>query len=166
MIADNTLATSIWTRVKTLGWRRASGEIMQSGNGRKPMTLRGLQEKKGNAENVTENRYLLILQCVNLHCYGNERRSKYICKLIEMRKNTSVALDIVTKKLPNEFLTPSKKLGSGSKPTPYPNLNVLQSIQMMLILLLDPERRGGIYSLMEPKSYLLLPTLKKKSILI
>lgn len=79
-----------------------------------------------------------------------------------MRKNTSVALDIVTKKLPNEFLTPSKKLGSGSKPTPYPDLNVLQSIQMMLILLLDPELRGGIYSLMEPKSYLLLPTLKKK----
>lgn len=139
------------------------GEIMYSGNGRKPMTLRSLQEKKGNAENVTENRYFLILKWENLHCYGNGRRSRYICKLIEMReKNTSVALDIVTKKLPNEFLTPSKKLGSGSKPTPYPNLNVLQSIQLMLILLLDPELRGGIYSLMEPKSYLLLPTLKKK----
>lgn len=26
MIADNPLATSIWTRVKTLGWRRASGK--------------------------------------------------------------------------------------------------------------------------------------------
>lgn len=46
MIADNTLATSIWTRVKTLGWRRASGEIMHSGNGRKPMTLRGLQVQR------------------------------------------------------------------------------------------------------------------------
>lgn len=70
----------------------------------------------------------LILKCIDLYYCENGRRSRYICKLIEMQGaggggggNTSVALDIVTKKLPNEFLTPSKKFGSGSKPTPYPN---------------------------------------------
>lgn len=34
-----------------------------------------------------------------------------------MRGKHNVALDIVTKNLPSEFLTPSEKLGSGSKPT-------------------------------------------------
>lgn len=64
------------------------------------MTLRSLQEKKEDAQNVTENRYFLILKCVNLHCLWewkevkvhmqiNRNEKKYICSPRYSNKETS-----------------------------------------------------------------------------